>query len=203
MAAVTYHHLPIGRQRWLNTRLHGWYSAWLTHHAAARARDVVRMVNGFAPEAVLTVGHGFGWVTSARVARLNEVPLHVIVHDDWPRVSGITETLRGWLDGAFGRVYRAAASRLPVCPSMAEVYERRYGAGATVMYPSRAAAGPVYDAVTARELAGDDELVVGYAGNNGPEMMACLRTLASALDGAQSQLVVFGPFDDAQQRELW
>ena len=202
LPGVWYTSHAIGRQRWLNTRLHGMYSAWLTLRAAGRADQIIGSLGGFKVEAVLTVGHGFGWLTAAAVAKRLNVPLHIIVHDDWPRLSAITGGLREWLDRQFGGVYRAAATRLCVSPFMAEVYERRYGIAGSVMYPSRSEACPVFEAKTAGPLAGDAPLTLGYGGNSGPEMMACLETLAPTLSGAKARLAVFGPFDAAAQQRL-
>ena len=203
LAGVVYSNLPIGIQRWLNTRLHGIYSAWLTARASHRADAIIASLAEFDVEAVITVGHGFGWLAAAEVARRLRVPLHFIVHDDWPRVSGIVGGLRPWLDRAFGSAYRAAATRLCVSPFMAEVYERRYGIAGSVMYPSRSAACPVFDPKIAAPAAGGGEvLTLGYGGNSGPEMMACLETLAASLPGSHSRLAVFGPFDADSQRRL-
>lgn len=199
---VRYTHMPIASRRWLNTRLHGLYSAWLSVTAAQRADRSIAAVQGFEAQAIVTIGHGFGWLAADALATRLNLPMHFIVHDDWPRVSAITPRLRPWLDRRFARVYRAAATRLCISPFMAEVYERRYGIRGSVMYPSRSAACPVYAPKTARALGEDDLLTIGYGGNSGPEMMACLETLAAAL-GGKARLAVFGPFDaDAQRRLL-
>lgn len=202
LPGVEYTHQPIALRRWLNTRLHGLYSAWLTARAAKRADLLIAAVASFEPEAVVTVGHGFGWLVAAEMARQLRAPLHFIVHDDWPRVSGIPGRLRPWLDRAFGRAYRDAATRLCVSPFMADVYQRRYGVAGSVMYPSRSAACPVFDAKAARPVACGDTLTIGYGGNAGPEMMACLETLAASLPGSDARLAVFGPFDAAAQQRL-
>lgn len=202
LPGVTYSNAPIGSRRWLDTRLHGIYSAWLTRRAARRADQIIAALGGFKVEAVATVGHGFGWVAADAIATRLNVPLHLIVHDDWPRVSAIASGLRPWLDRAFARVYRSAATRLCVSPFMAEVYERRYAISGSVMYPSRSEACPVFDAKIAKPLANDEVLTIGYGGNSGPEMMACLETLAAALPGSHARLAVFGPFDADTRRRL-
>ncbi|HEX6164093.1 MAG TPA: glycosyltransferase [Vicinamibacterales bacterium] len=201
LTGVAYAAMPIARQRWLNSRFHGIYSAWLSSRAPGRADEVIASLHGFDVEAILTVGHGFGWLTAAEAARRLNVPLHIIVHDDWPRASAIAESLRGWLDRAFGRVYRGAASRLCVSPFMAEEYERRYGAAGAVMYPSRSHDCPVFAAKPARAIA-DDDMVIGYGGNSGAQMVECLRVLALALQGTRARLVVFGGFSEEAQRLL-
>ena len=201
LPGVAYARLPIAWRRLLNSRLHGLYSGWLTWRAASHADRVMASLADFDVEAVVTIGHGFGWVTAAEVARRRRVPLHLIVHDDWPRLSGVTGALQPWLERTFGRIYHGATSRLCVSPFMAEEYARRYGAAGSVMYPSRSKDCPVFAAKTPRAIE-DGAMVIGYGGNSGPEMMACLRTLASALPGTRTRLAVFGPFDDSAKRQL-
>ena len=50
---VAYAHLPIGRRRWLNTRWHGVYSAWLSWRAASRSDRVAASLAGFEVEPVV------------------------------------------------------------------------------------------------------------------------------------------------------
>jgi len=201
LPGVAYASVPIGRRRWLDSRLHGLYSAWLTWRASHRADRVMSSLSGFDVEAVATVGHGFGWITAAEVARRLDVPLHFIVHDDWPRSSAIVEACRPWLERTFGRIYRGAASRLCVSPFMAEEYERRYGAAGSLMYPSRAKDCPVFPAKAARQI-GDGEMVIGYGGNSSPLLVESLRALAAALPGTRTRLALFGGFDEDAQRQL-
>lgn len=201
LQGVVYRHFPIARRRWLDSRLHGLYSAWVTLTAPSRARAVIGALDGFAPDAVLTVGHGFGWLTAGRVAALINRPLHVVVHDDWPRLSAITRIARPWLEHVFARVYRSATSRLCISPYMAEEYERRYGASGSVMYPSRSTQCQVFAAKPARVI-GQDAMVIGYGGNSSPDIMSCLRTLAACLEDSGARLAIFGPFGAEQQQEL-
>jgi len=201
LPGVAYASLPTGRRRWLDSRLHGIYSAWLTWRASHHADRVMSSLSGFEVETVATVGHGFGWITAAEVARRLRVPLHVIVHDDWPRSSAIVEACRPWLDRTFGRIYRGAASRLCVSPFMAEEYERRYGAAGLLMYPSRAKDCPVFPVKAARQI-GDGDMVIGYGGNSSPLLVESLRALAAALPGTRTRLALFGGFDEDAKRQL-
>jgi hypothetical protein len=201
LPGIEYASLPIGSQRWLNSRLHGVYSAWLSWRAASRAGRITASLAGFEVEAVATVAHGFGWITASEVARRLRVPLHLIVHDDWPRASAIAEACRPWLDRMFGRIYRGAASRLCVSPIMAEEYARRYGATGALMYPSRSKDCPTFAAKAPRTLEASD-LVIGYGGNSSSQIVDCLVALAEALPGTRARLELFGNFDDASQQRL-
>jgi hypothetical protein len=201
LPGVPYASMPIGRRSWLHTRIHGAYSAWLSWRAASRADRVMASLSDFEVEAVATIGHGFGWITAAAVARRLDVPLHFIVHDDWPRASAILGVCRSWLDRTFGRIYRDSASRLCVSPIMAEEYARRYGAAGTLMYPSRARDCPTFAAKPPRAI-GDGDLVIGYGGNSSAQMVDCLLALAAALPGARTRLAVFGDFNEESRRKL-
>ena len=201
LPGVAYASMPIGRRRWLDSRLHGVYSAWLTWRAPGRADRVLSSLSGFEVEAVATVAHGFGWLTAAETARRLQVPLHVIVHDDWPRASAITEACRPWLDRMFGRVYKAAASRLCVSPFMAEAYQRRYGVAGSLMYPSRSKDCPVFEAKSPRQI-GDGDMVIGYGGSSSGHVVESLKALAKALPGTRTRLVVFGGFSEDAKRQL-
>ena len=130
LPGVRYESLNVGRPRLLNSRLHDWYSMWLMSRSAGRARQLPSLLDGFEPEAVMTVGHGYTWVTAARFAAQRSVPLHLVCHDDWPSV--VPSALRNRVEREFGDAYRQAASRLCVSPQMVTEYERRYGAGGTV-----------------------------------------------------------------------
>ena len=182
----------VGRQRLLNTRFHDWYSRWLIARAASRVGRVRTLLDGFSPEAIVTVGHGYSWVTAARLARDIEVPLHFVVHDDWPHV--VSPRLRRTVDRAFGNVYRQASSRLCVSPSMVNDYLQRYGAAGTVLLPCRAADAPTFAGVAERLHRADTKLVFAFAGTiNTPGYATLLRQLAATLVNRDSQLLIFGP----------
>jgi hypothetical protein len=130
---VNYMSHPIGKPRLLNTRFHPYALAWFTHAAKRTAPQISQSLNGLDGEAVLTVAHGFGWLAAAEIATKRSAPLHLIVHDDWPRVANIAPRFRNWLDERFASVYRQAQSRLCVSPAMSRFYEERYGAPAGVI----------------------------------------------------------------------
>ena len=106
---VGYQTLAVGRSRLLNSRLHDWYSTWLASGSAGRTRQVPGLLEGFEPEAAVTVAHGFSWVTAARFAADRGIPLHLICHDDWPSV--VPSSLKNRADRELGDAYRQAASR--------------------------------------------------------------------------------------------
>src|SRR5205814_714254 len=111
---VPYHVLDVGRASLLNTRFHRLASSWYTRTAGNRAAMIPRLYGDFTPQALLTVAHGYSWIAAAQFARQSRLPLHLIVHDDWPRQVNLIEPVQSWLNAQFGRIYRQAASRLCV-----------------------------------------------------------------------------------------
>ena len=191
--------LATGRARWLNTRLHDQYAWWLTVTARSRAGRARRLLGTFAPEAVVTVPHGQSWITAAQVARDCGVPLHLVIHDDWPRV--VSPHLQGKVDRLFSEVYCQAVSRLCTSPFMAEEYQRRYGAPGTVLLPYRAADAPVFPAPADRPGRMPEAPVFAFAGTiNSPGYATLLRQLAEAVGRRGGEVLVFGPLTTEQAR---
>lgn len=192
LPGVVHSTLHVGHSRLLNTRFHDWYSRFLFGGARRRAAKIPAMIRGFAPEAVLTVPHGYSWLTAAQFAQDAGLPLHIIIHDDWPRVVGAS--MRQAVDREFGAVYQQAKTRLCASPFMVEDYERRYGVRGTVLLPYRAADAPVFTAVAERVRRNDGRLVFAFAGSiNSPGYAALLQTLARCLAPAGHELLIFGP----------
>jgi len=191
--------LAAGRARWLNTRCHDFYAWWLTVTASLRSRPARALLGDFAPEAVVTVPHGHTWITAAVAARDLGVPLHLIIHDDWPRV--VAPRLRRRVDRLFGEVYRQAASRFCTSPHMAREYERRYGAPGTVLLPYRAASARAFPPPAVRVGRQPGAPVFAFAGTiNSPGYATLLRRLADTLGRLGGQLLIFGPLNAESAR---
>jgi glycosyltransferase involved in cell wall biosynthesis len=166
---------------------------------------IAQSLNGFKPEAVLTVAHGFGWLAAADIARARTVPLHLVVHDDWPRVADIAPRFRNWLDRRFADVYRQAQSRLCVSPAMSKLYRERYGQPAQVIYPSRAPGCPDFDAPPEHLARNDKPFTIAFAGSiNSNGYIQALLALQDALKPVAGRLLLFGPLtpDIASQAGL-
>ena len=191
---VTYLSYPIGKQRWLNTRFHPYATAWFTQAGKYSAPKISQSINGFDLQSVLTVAHGFGWLAAAEIADRKNVPLHLMVHDDWPRIADVAPAFRNSLDKRFASVYRQARSRLCVSPAMSRSYEERYGAPAAVIYPSRAASCPQHDEPPARLARNDHTFTIAFAGTiNSTGYIRALKSLQKALKSVAGRLLIFGP----------
>ncbi len=195
LAGVEYRQVTLKGRRLLHTRFHRQVSSLLSLAAPWRARAMRAARKGFQPEAVLTVAHGYSWMTAAAFARRHRLPLHFIVHDDWPRMVKVPPAVCRWVNRQFSRCYREAASRLCVSPFMEEEYRRRYGTEGTVLYPSRAKDALHHDSPPER-LQEDVErpLVFVFGGtiNTGGHAQA-LRDLAAALESIGGRLHLYGP----------
>ena len=142
---------------------------------------------------MLTVAHGYGWLTAAQYAKQHELPLHLIIHDDWPRLA-INSLIRKRLEVIFGGIYRQAASRLCVSPFMCEEYRRRYGSDGMVLYPSRAPDCPDFYAPPERLSRNDHPFTVAFGGGiNSPGYVRALTVLANVLEKVGGRLLIFGP----------
>lgn len=198
LAGVTYATLATARARLMNSRLHAPYSLWLSLRSTGWARRIEALAAGFDAQAVLTVAHGHLWVAAAEYARLNRLPLHLVVHDDWPRVARLPAPFAGRVDRQFARAYRAACSRLCVSPFMVEELRRRYGVQGEVLYPSRAREWCASTQPATARPAGRG-FAFAFAGTlNTPDYCARLRALAECLDKRGGRLLLFGPFTAAQ-----
>jgi glycosyltransferase involved in cell wall biosynthesis len=191
---VNYIFHPIGKARWLNTRFHPYAVAWFTLAGNRVAPKIEQSVNGAGFESVLTVAHGFGWLAAANIAGKRKVPLHLIVHDDWPRVADVAPGFRKWLDEQLANVYRQAQSRLCISPAMSRFYKERYGEPAQVLYPSRAVDCREVVAPPAH-LANDDKpFTIAFAGTiNSNGYIRALTALQKALKPVGGRLLIFGP----------
>jgi glycosyltransferase involved in cell wall biosynthesis len=199
LPGAAYATLRVGRDRLLNSRFHDAYSRWLHRGARRRTAKVMSLLDGFAPEAVLTVAHGYSWVTAAQFARQAKLPLHLIIHDDWPRL--VPAAMQSDVERDFTDVYRQARTRWCVSPFMAEDYERRYDAPGTILLPYRAADAPAFTGVAERLTRDARPLVFAFAGSiNSPGYTALLRTLASCLGPMGHELVIFGPLTPEHAR---
>lgn len=197
LPGVAYLEHPLDRSRWLKTRFHPYAMAWISHRAPKAALSL----NGVKFDDVLTVAHGFGWLAAASLARRRKTPLHLMVHDDWPRAASVPRGFRDWIDERFGEVYRQAQSRMCVSPAMQLAYEMRYGASGEVVYPSRAPDVPEFAEPPERLASNDHQFTIAFAGTiNSPGYVKALTALHDALVDTGGKLLIFGPLTSEQAR---
>jgi hypothetical protein len=191
---VEYGEFSIGNTRLLKTRFSRWAVSALAFQAPGRLQALRSALDGFVPEAVLTVAHGYSWFTAAKLASADQIPLHLIVHDDYPTMTPVLPWLKQWQDNQFARVYRQSASRLCVSPFMEEEYRQRYGVAGSVLYPSRAKQSPASGEMPETYARGAGPLVGAFAGNIVEREYAVLiAALAERLEQRSGKLLLFGP----------
>jgi glycosyltransferase involved in cell wall biosynthesis len=162
-------------------------------------------LSGVEFDCVITVAHGVGWLTAAAIAERNRVPLHLMVHDDWPRVANVPAAFRKWLDASFGRVYKQASTRLCVSPMMRQRYLEKYGCDGEVIYPTRATNCLSLDSARLRHRETNRPFTVAFAGTlNTPGYIQALRSLRDAVATVNGKLAIFGPLtpEDASLNHL-
>lgn len=191
---VQYRRLPTGLTRLRYTRLSRLESNLQILISSVNTIQLRRLCYEFKPEAVLTVAQGYSWLSAARFAKKAELPLHLIVHDDWPTVVSVFLCLKRSVDRQFGRVYRQAASRLCVSPYMEEEYRKRYGVSGEVLFPLRAKNCTLLNHAPRTYSKEGGPLIGAYAGN-----MSCagyarlIAKLASRLEARKGLLLLYGP----------
>lgn len=189
---VQYQALGRGSNRLLRSRFVRQYAAWLMLTAQWRGYRLNKLIWEFKPEAILTVAHGFSWLTAAKAAAQRNLPLHLIVHDDWLTLANVLPLLQTVAEQQFGTVYCQAESRLCVSPSMMESYERQYGAEGCVLYPSRASDVPVFERPAEQVGNSSGGLTFAYAGSiHLPEYAESLVCLANLLQPLGHRVIVY------------
>ncbi len=191
---VNYQTLNIGNQRIINSRLNKIYSSYLFLTARQKVAQLKATVEKFKPEAILTVAHGFSWLTAAELAKYYRLPLHLIVHDDLPSYMPGIDRLKTKVEQQFAQVYRQAKSRFCVSPYMEQHYQVKYGMSGSILYPSRAADVQEFD--TPPNRVNNESLTFAYAGSiNTPGQAKTLVDLASVINKFNSKLIIYSALE--------
>jgi hypothetical protein len=144
----------------------------------------------FRADAILTVAHGHLFLAAASVCRRLNLPLHLLLHDDWPTITPGGAWPGSSLHARFKAVYAQAANRFCVSPYMEEEYRRRYGIAGSVLLPSREPHAPP-GRVQTRDR-GTETFVLAYAGSlPTQEYVLRLRQAADALHALNGRLDLY------------
>ncbi|WP_036286943.1 glycosyltransferase [Methylosinus sp. PW1] len=181
------------------TRFAPYFEAAVERFAPYDAPRVQRRVGDWRVDAVVTVGQHHSWRAAAAFAARRGLPLHLIMHDDWPRTALHNAAHERARERYFGEAYRNAASRLCISARMAEDYAARYGAAGDVLPPFRAreATPPSPQARPERPF------TLAFAGSvHWPGLAAALRDAAAAMAAIGGRLLIFGPLSAAAARSI-
>jgi glycosyltransferase involved in cell wall biosynthesis len=203
LPGIVYDRLHVGTERLLRSRAAILYAPYLHLSAPLRSRKLGKLVNEYQPEGILTVAHGYTWITAATLAKRHQIPLHLIVHDDWPTCHHLPHSFHGFVDKQFGEIYRQARTRLCISPYMVETYEQRYGVKGTVLYPSRAADANDFGRPSPTSETRCTSPVFAYAGSiNSGGYAQRLISLARVLEPLNGRLVVYSSLSESAADSL-
>lgn len=189
---VAYDSFNVGFERLLRSRVTPLYSAYLQAKCRRQAFSLVEMAKEFRAEGILTVVHGFAWETAAALANLLDLPLHLIVHDDWPNFAPVPTAMRKWLHRRFARSYRQAATRFCISPYMLEEYQLRYGVTGKLLYPLRSRDAFETEPFPAKTNIQDQGPVCAFIGAIHGGYEEPLKLLASVLEEFGGRLIIYG-----------
>jgi hypothetical protein len=191
------HHRPRWTRLLHQSRFPG-LAPFLAKLAQRRWREMGRLMEDFQPEALLTVAHGFSWLAVSELSCRKNLPLHLIIHDDWVRHPTFSSSVSLQLDAVFQEHYRSAASRLCVSAVMEESYRKSYGIAGTVLYPTRSTDLAVAAEPPSRLGQELSQLTVAFAGTLHPGQIAPMRTMVEVLANTKGRLLIFGPMTQAE-----
>lgn len=190
---VHYDAISTGFDRLFFTRWSSLLEPYLFFRSKLYFKILRNIVHEFRPEAILTVMHGFSWITAAKLAEHFQIPLHLIIHDDWSSSTQLPTWWKQWImTRKFGDVYRNAQSRFCASPYMMDTYQKQYGISGTVLYPSRAADSTQFQEPPER-IAKKKPTTFVYAGSIYQGYVENIRLLGSILESLELRLIIYSP----------
>jgi hypothetical protein len=192
LPGAAYHHWGAAVPRLLHSRVAEEYILWRAWRYYEVPWPIASVATMFRPDAILTISHVSGWLGAWQLALRRRIPFHLIAHDDLAYVSRFPAWSRPWIEARFGDAYRAARSRLCISDTMAEVYERRFGAAGQVIYPTHKG-GQVHD-VSPRASEVVSRLTFAYGGSiNSRSDMAQIVAFGKAAAARGHRLIAYTP----------
>jgi len=182
---VTYLSIDNPIPRWMMMRVNPFWPVMMARKSRYLAGSVFQQIDGFKPEAVLTVAQDHLCFVASEISRKKGISFHVIVHDDWSH----HQTIRHchWTksfgmmacDWMIGGLFKDASSVSCVSDGMAESYAQRYGIKPKVLLPSR---GEDLATIQKPQAHSIGRPVFAYAGNIfHPWIVESLNSLADCL----------------------
>lgn len=187
---VQYETLAYVPGRLMRTRLAPYCGMALLWGVRLVTRRLAALLSKHQVQAVLTVAHGYLWIAAAAAAHRLGVPLHLIIHDDWPSCIPDQLGARRRMTQELGKLYRQTASRLCVSEYMEEEYRREYGVPGTILLPSRGEDSPDGRVRFARN-GGERPFTVVFMGTIGTSYIGMLRQVAEVLLEMKGQLHLY------------
>jgi len=179
-------------KRLLKSRFVQEYASTLLATAPYRGRTIKKVVNNFLPDLIITVAHGFSWLTASAIASQLNLPLYLIVHDDWISFTPTIKRLSPLLDRKFSKICRQSKKIFCVSPYMADTYRKKYGVEGVVLYPTQAVDTPIFEEPPQKVKSQIVNPCFAYAGSIHSQGQANnLIALAKVLDELNGRLLVY------------
>jgi hypothetical protein len=147
---VSYQEVSYKIPKIIRNRLNPFWPILMVNYIKNKIRDLEKILSEKNIEVICTIPHGFLWIAVAEVAFRRKIPLHLIIHDDWPslityrREGVIFDMVRRICGSKLGNVYRQAVTRLCVSPGMNEHYRKFYGVEGEILYPTLGEDSPAF-----------------------------------------------------------
>jgi len=148
LPGISYQNIDYRFSRALRTRFNPLGPVASAFQMRLYAGQVLRALEPFQPQALISVANGYLWFTAAAAAKKLDIPLHLFLHEDWPQLIAlnqrgltrglITTAARQLIKPIFGR----PGARFSVSPGMADELRSRYGLETEVLYPNRGEDSP-------------------------------------------------------------
>lgn len=162
LAGVQYQVWPYSLLRLHRTRFRPWVNAALNLRVRWLVRRLGRALRAFQAGAVLSIVQGHLWLAAAEAARDLNLPLHLLIHDDWEQVCPSPARLHAWHQRVFRDHLRHGSTWLGISPNMADEVRQNYGVPADVLYACRGTDAPPAEVRVRPQAAA---LVGAYAGS--------------------------------------
>lgn len=191
---VKYHHSPLVLHRLFHNRWSKHFALMLALLAKMEAVALRRLLAGIPFDAISTVVHGWSWLGAMTVAAEKQVPLHLVLHDDWPSHTAQSRVQQAFLRRILHQGYRRAATRFCVSPGMELAYRQATGCAGEVLYPARSASLGVVAEPSSHLARECMPLRVAYAGTiNAEGYPELIAQAAHALADMGGRMILYTP----------
>lgn len=194
LPSVKYSQIPsrLWLSRFKRTRLNSVYNL-INSIFPPPISDVSKSLANFSPTAVVSVAHGFLWISAAKWCEINNIPFYLIIHDDWPNFIEAPKPLRILLGNIFRRILRQSSLRFCVSPTMASEYRKIYNCSCDVLFPFRGLETPAAVLRVKDANKSVKKTIVGYLGSLPLRgYVASLLKTADLLAEINAELRIYG-----------
>lgn len=189
MLCAGYHDWSVPWDRLLHTRLSKFANILKATHHRFFSKMAESAARELAPDAIVTLVHGNGWVLARRLAATLRVPLHLIVHDGPSHFHLEYPLIGSWLRREFTQACQQAYSRWSICTALDQHITQLTCVPGHVLPPMRAKEDQRLKSDT---LFSDSSDGVYFGGLSSVSITAMMNNLSNILRHFDATLHVFG-----------